>query len=113
MRLMAELTAAFSMEADRESTVASIPSICSHGMRATSHKCKHHHTVKDFKEIIIKKKKTKNQCLWGRVVDFSLLNRHLVLIIASAAQCLMTKMVMARGLPGGASGKQLMSIQEI
>ena len=54
---MAELTAAFSMEADRESTVASIPSICSHGMRATSHKCKHHHTVKDFKEIIIKKKK--------------------------------------------------------
>ena len=53
---MAELTAAFSMEADRESTVAWIPNICSHGMRATSHKCKHHHTVEDFKkEIIIKK----------------------------------------------------------
>ena len=56
MRLMAELTVAFSMEADRESTVALIASICSHGMWATSHKCKHHHTVEDFKEIIIKKK---------------------------------------------------------
>ena len=50
---------------------------------------------------------TKGHCLWGCVVDFSLLNRHLPLIIASAAQCLMTKMVKARGLPGGASGKEL------
>ena len=64
---MAELTVAFSMEADRESTVALIASICSHGMWATSHKCKHHHTVEDFKEIIIKKKKKLRVIAFGGV----------------------------------------------
>lgn len=53
---MAELTVVFSMEADRESTVASIPSICSHGNAGYITQMQHHHTVKDFKEIIIKKK---------------------------------------------------------
>ena len=60
MKLMAELTVAFSVEADRESTVALIPNICSYGMGATSHKCKHHHTVEDFKKEITIKKHTNN-----------------------------------------------------